>query len=59
MLEIEEAVGLCGIKLLTRQQAEMRLFGADLDQELRERRAERHRRILERRAKGRAGEAGP
>jgi prevent-host-death family protein len=50
ILEIEEAIGLCGTKLLTRQEAEKRLFGADLDEELRERRAGRHRRLLERRA---------
>jgi prevent-host-death family protein len=50
ILEVEEAIGLCGTKLLTKQEAQKRLFGADLDEELRERRAGRHRRLLEHRA---------
>jgi len=52
ILEVEEAVGLCGTALLTRQEAERRLFGAELDGELSERRASRLRRTLERRRRG-------
>ena len=48
MLEVEEAVGLCAAVLLSRQDAERRLFGPELDEQLRERRARRDRRILDR-----------
>jgi len=41
ILEVEEAVGLCGVVLLTRQEAERRLFGEELDDRLRERWARR------------------
>jgi prevent-host-death family protein len=44
ILEVEEAVGLCGAVLLTRQEAERRLFGEELDERLRERSARRMRR---------------
>ena len=48
ILEVEEAVGLCAAVLTTRQEAERRLFGSELDEELRERRARRGRRALDR-----------
>jgi len=48
ILEVEEAVGLCAAVLITRQEAERRLFGPELDEELRERRARRGRRALDR-----------
>jgi prevent-host-death family protein len=48
ILEVEEAVGLCATVLLSRQAAERRLFGPELDQQLRERSARRDRRILDR-----------
>lgn len=35
LMELEEAVGLCGIMLLTRREAERRLLGDQLDAELR------------------------
>ncbi|HMC05899.1 MAG TPA: hypothetical protein VKG89_00755, partial [Solirubrobacterales bacterium] len=47
ILEVEEAVGLCGLVVLTRQEAERRLFGAELEGRLRERRVRRLRRELE------------
>jgi prevent-host-death family protein len=39
ILEIDEAVGLCGTVILTRQEAERRMFGEELDEHLRERRS--------------------
>jgi prevent-host-death family protein len=51
ILEVEEAVGLCGSVLLTRQEAERRLFGLELEARLRERRARRLRRHLESRGR--------
>jgi len=47
ILEVEEAVGLCGLVVLTRPEAERRLFGAELEGRLRERRVRRLRRELE------------
>ena len=47
ILEVEEAIGLCATRLLSRQEAERRLFGAELEGRLRERRARRLRRELE------------
>jgi prevent-host-death family protein len=47
VLEVEEAVGLCAAVLLTRHEAERRLFGSRLDERLRERRARRTRRMLD------------
>jgi prevent-host-death family protein len=35
LMEVEEAVGLCGTVLLRRREAERRLFGDELDAELR------------------------
>lgn len=35
ILEVEEAVGLCGTVVLTRLEAERRLFGEELDRQLR------------------------
>jgi prevent-host-death family protein len=46
LLEVEEAVGLCGTKLLTRREAEERLFGAELAAEFRRRDLSRAPRIL-------------
>jgi prevent-host-death family protein len=51
ILEVEEAVGLCAAVLISRQEAERRLFGPELGDELRERRARRGRRVLDRRRK--------
>ncbi len=48
ILEVEEAVGLCAAVLITRQEAERRLFGPELDEQLRERRARQNRRMLDR-----------
>jgi prevent-host-death family protein len=53
ILEVEEAVGLCATVLLSRQEAERRLFGPELDEQVRERRARRNRRILDRAPKAR------
>jgi prevent-host-death family protein len=53
ILEVEEAVGLCANVLLSRQEAERRLFGRELDEKVRDRRARRHRRILDRAPKAR------
>jgi prevent-host-death family protein len=44
ILEVEEAVGLCGTVVLTRQEAERRLFGEELNEVLRERSTRRVRR---------------
>jgi prevent-host-death family protein len=46
LMEIEEAVGLCGTRLLTRRDAERRLFGDELDAELRRRDMRRPPRLL-------------
>jgi hypothetical protein len=35
LMEVEEAVGLCGTVLLSKRDAESRLFGDELDAELR------------------------
>lgn len=35
LMEVEEAVGLCGMVLLSRREAEHRLFGDELDGDLR------------------------
>jgi prevent-host-death family protein len=53
ILEVEEAVGLCANVLLSRHEAERRLLGGELDEKVRERRARRHRRILDRAPKAR------
>ena len=47
ILEVEEAVGLCASVLIRRQEAERRLFGAELCEQLRERAARRDRRMLD------------
>jgi prevent-host-death family protein len=47
ILEIDEAVGLCGMVLLSRREAERRLFGEELDDRLRDLRVGRLRRTLE------------
>lgn len=47
MLEVDEAIGLCGTVVLQREEARCRLFGAELDGRLRDRRTERLRRELE------------
>ncbi len=41
ILEVEEAIGLCGTVLLSRHEAERRLFGSDLGARLSERAAKR------------------
>jgi prevent-host-death family protein len=46
ILEVEEAVGLCGTVVLTRQAAEQRLFGEELARRLRERDMRRVERSL-------------
>ena len=47
ILEVEEAVGLCASVLIQRQEAERRLFGAELCEQLRERRTRRALRMLD------------
>ncbi len=47
ILEVEEAVGLCASVLIQRQEAERRLFGAELCEQLRERRNRRALRMLD------------
>jgi prevent-host-death family protein len=49
ILEVDEAVGLCGTVLLTRREAERRLFGDQLDDRLRKRETRRAERSLGRR----------
>ena len=49
ILEIDEAVGLCGTVLLTRLEAERRLFGDQLDDRLRKGETRRTERSLGRR----------
>jgi prevent-host-death family protein len=46
LMEVEEAVGLCGTTLLKKRDAERRLFGDDLDAELRHRDLTRAPRML-------------
>jgi prevent-host-death family protein len=46
LMEVEEAVGLCGTVLLGRQDAERRLFGDELDARLRHRLLARGPRLL-------------
>jgi hypothetical protein len=41
ILEVDEAVGLCGTVLLSRHEAERRLFGDQLDDRLRKRETRR------------------
>jgi hypothetical protein len=48
ILEVEEAVGLCASVLIRRQEAERRLFGAELCEQLRERGSRRALRMLDR-----------
>src|SRR5215211_6974843 len=48
ILEVEEAVGLCGMLLLSRREAERRLFGTELEEQFRHLGSRRLRRILER-----------
>jgi prevent-host-death family protein len=46
ILEVDEAVGLCGTVLLTRREAERRLFGDELDDRLRKLETRRTERSL-------------
>ena len=46
-------VGLCATMLLSREEAESRLLGSELDEQVRERRARHHRRLLDRAPKTR------
>ena len=46
LMEVEEAVGLCGTRLLRRLEAERRLFGDELDAELRHRDLSRAPRVF-------------
>jgi len=46
ILEVEEALGLCGTIVLSRQEAERRLFGEELGRRLRERDMRRIERSL-------------
>jgi prevent-host-death family protein len=46
ILEVDEAVGLCGTVLLTRREAERRLFGDELDDRLRKLETSRTERSL-------------
>jgi prevent-host-death family protein len=48
ILEVEEAVGLCASVLIRRQEAERRLFGPELCEQLRERGTRRALRMLDR-----------
>jgi prevent-host-death family protein len=52
ILEFEEAVGLCGTKILSRREAERRLLGEELDQRLSARRARELARAPDRRPRG-------
>jgi prevent-host-death family protein len=49
ILEVDEAVGLCGTVILTRQEAERRLFGEELDRRFRAHRDRALARGLDRR----------
>jgi prevent-host-death family protein len=46
LIEMDEAIGLCGTVLLTRREAQRRLFGDDLDAVIRRRRLRRAPRML-------------
>jgi prevent-host-death family protein len=46
LMEVEEAVGLCGTVLLSKRDAESRLFGDELDAELRCRELRRRPRVF-------------
>ncbi len=46
LMEVDEAVGLCGMVLLSRRDAERRLFGEELDARLRGRDLRRGPRLL-------------
>jgi prevent-host-death family protein len=46
LMEVEEAVGLCGMVLLGRRGAESRLFGDELEAELRQRDLRRAPRVM-------------
>jgi prevent-host-death family protein len=46
LMEVDEAVGLCGTVLLSRQDAERRMFGDLLEAEVRYRRVSRQPRIF-------------
>src|SRR3954454_18661604 len=46
LMEVDEAVGLCGTVLLRRKEAERRLFGDELDGEFRRRNLGRAPRLL-------------
>jgi prevent-host-death family protein len=46
LMEVEEAVGLCGTVVLRKRDAERRLFGDELDSELRHRDLRRAPRVL-------------
>ncbi len=48
ILEVEEAIGLCGMLLLSRREAERRLFGSELDERFSEVKQRRLRRMLDR-----------
>jgi prevent-host-death family protein len=47
VLEVDEAIGLCGLMLLSRMEAQRRLFGPELDARLRGRIMRRRPRDLE------------
>lgn len=57
IMDMDEAIGLCGLRLLSRREAERRLFGDELDGRIRARLMARRRRDLEYRYRRRA-EAG-
>jgi prevent-host-death family protein len=46
LMEVDEAIGLCGTKLLSRGEAEGRLFGAELEPDFRRRALRRAPRLL-------------
>jgi prevent-host-death family protein len=48
IMEIEEAVGLCGTLLVSRREAERRMFGSELDERFRDLESRRLRRMLDR-----------
>jgi len=47
VMEVDEAIGLCGLRLLSKREAERRLFGDELDDRLRARLMARRSRDLE------------
>jgi len=47
ILEVEEAVGLCAAVLIPRHEAERRLFGSELEGQLRDRGGRRALRMLD------------